>query len=75
LQPDAFDLAAREARRRGVSPDQLVEEIVRTDLGRGDGDDLGRAARSSHAAVGDVPPIDAVALARDSRADLEARGA
>lgn len=32
LQPDACDLLAREARRRGLSPDQIVEEIVRTDL-------------------------------------------
>ena len=32
LQPEAFDLVKREAERRGLSPDQLVEEIIRTDL-------------------------------------------
>jgi predicted nucleic acid-binding protein len=28
LAPDAFDLVSREAERRGVSPDQVVEEII-----------------------------------------------
>jgi hypothetical protein len=34
LQPDAYDLVVREADRRGVEPDALVDELVRTDLGR-----------------------------------------
>lgn len=75
LHPDAFDLVAREAQRRGVSPDQIVEEIVRTDLGRGGGDDLDALLDRATRLWATLPPVDAVALARDSRAELEARGA
>jgi hypothetical protein len=33
LQPDAYDLVVREAERRGVEPDALVDEIVRARRG------------------------------------------
>lgn len=33
LQPDAYDLVVREADRRGVEPDALVDELVRSNLG------------------------------------------
>jgi hypothetical protein len=75
LQPDAFDLVAREAQRRGVSPDQIVEEIVRSDLGRGGAADLDALFDRVTRLWATLPPIDAVALARDGRAEREARGA
>jgi hypothetical protein len=75
LQADAYDLVSREAQRRGVSPDQIVEEIIRTDLAVLHGSDLdatlGRAAELRST----LPLMDGVAFARAARADLEARGA
>lgn len=74
LASDAFDLVSREAQRRGVSPDQLVEEIIRTDLAA-TGDDLVAALRGAAELRSTLPRLDGVALAREARADLEARGA
>ncbi|MDQ3678362.1 MAG: hypothetical protein M3401_16450 [Actinomycetota bacterium] len=75
LAPDAFDLVSREAQRRGVSPDQVVEEIVRTDLAADDGGDLAAALRRAADVRATLSRLDGVALAREARADLEARGA
>jgi hypothetical protein len=74
LAPDAFDLVSREARRRGVSPDQVVEEIIRTDLATTDGN-LVAALRRAADFRSTLPRLDGVALAREARADLEVRGA
>ncbi len=75
LQPDAYDLVVREADRRGVEPDALVDELVRSDLGRqaNGGIDAALDALAEFRAV--LPPIDAVALVREGRDELEARGA
>jgi hypothetical protein len=75
LAPDAFDLVSREARRRGVSPGQVVEEIIRTDLAITDGGNLMAALRRAADLRSTLPHLDGVALAREARADLEARGA
>ncbi len=75
LAPDAFDLVSREAERRGVSPDQLVEQIIRTDLAVTDGGALDAALRRMADLRSTLPRLDGVVLAREARADLEARGA
>ena len=75
LQPDSYALVEREAERRGVRPDALVDDLVRNDLSpppSSDLDDLLRRAAEFRAML---PPIDAVALARESRDELEARSA
>jgi hypothetical protein len=74
LQPDAYDMVVREAERRGVKPDALVDELVRTDLGHGNGD-LNAALNAPAEFRADLPPTDAVALVREGRDELEARGA
>lgn len=75
LQPDAYELVVREAERRGVEPDDLVDEIVRADLGRLNEGDLEETLRRATALRSTLPPIDGVALAREARAELEQRGA
>ena len=75
LQPDAYELVVREAERRGVEPDDLVDEIVRADLGRLNEGDLEETLRRATALRSKLPPIDGVALAREARAELEQRGA
>jgi hypothetical protein len=75
LQPDAFDLVTREAARRGVSPDQVVEEIIRTDLAMTRRGDLDAALRRAADLRLTLPRLDGVALAREARDELEARSA
>lgn len=75
LQPDAYELVMREAERRGLEPDELVDEIVRTDLRELKTADLEAALRRAAALRAELPPIDGVALAREARAELEERGA
>jgi hypothetical protein len=75
LPPDAFDLVSREAQRRGVSPDQVVEEIIRSDLAVSHAGDLDAALRRAADLRSALPRLDGVALAREARADLEARRA
>jgi hypothetical protein len=74
LQPDAYDLVVREAERRGVEPDAVVDELVRTDLGQENGE-LVAALDALAAFRAGLPPIDAVALVREGRDELEVRGA
>jgi hypothetical protein len=75
LKPDAFELVSREAERRGVSPDQVVEEIIRTDLTVVHGGELDAALRRAATLRSTLPRLDGVVLAREARADLQARGA
>jgi len=75
LQPDAYELVVREAKRRGLQPDELVDELVRMDLGQPGQGDLDAALDALAEFRADLPPIDAVALVREGRAELEARGA
>lgn len=74
LQPDSFALVEREAERRGVSPDALVDGLVRDCLSRAGSSDLADLIRRAAKFRATLPPIDAVALARQSRAELDARG-
>jgi hypothetical protein len=75
LQPDAYDLVVREAERRGVEPDALVDELVRTDLGQRANGDLKPALNALAEFRAGLPSIDAVALVREGRDELDARGA
>jgi len=75
LQPDAYELVVREAKRRGLQPDELVDELVRMDLGQPGQGDLDAALDALAEFRADRPPSDAVALVREGRAELEARGA
>lgn len=75
LQPDAYDLVVREAERRGVEPDALVDELVRTDLARQENGDLKAALDALAEFRAGLPPIDAAALVREGRDELEARDA
>jgi hypothetical protein len=75
LAADVFDLVCGEAQRRGVSPDQVVTDIVRSDLAAIGGGDLEAALRRAADVRSTLPRLDGVALAREARADLEARGA
>lgn len=74
LQPDAYELVAREAERRGVEPDEVVDVIIRADLGMLDERDLDATLRRAAALRSTLPQIDGVALAREARAELEQRG-
>jgi len=74
LRPDAYALVRREAERRGVAPEQVVDEMVRADLAKPDVADLDLLRRAA-ALRAKLPPMDGVALARDSRAGLEVRRA
>jgi hypothetical protein len=74
LGETSYDLLLREAKRRGVEPDTLADELVRDDLSRPRGDI--RAALAGLAEFrAKLPDIDGLALAREARADLEKRGA
>jgi hypothetical protein len=75
LQPDAYDLVMREAARRGVEPDAVVDELVRTDLGQQENRDLHAALDALAELRAGLPPLDAVGLVREGRDELEARGA
>jgi hypothetical protein len=75
LRPGAYALVKREADRRGVAPEQVVDEMVRADLTKPDVVDLDLVLHRAVALRAKLPPMDGVALARESRADLEVRGA
>ncbi len=70
----SYDLLQQEASRRGIEPDALADELLRTDLGASAGD-----LQSALAGLAELrtrlPNIDGVALAREARTELERRGA
>jgi hypothetical protein len=71
LQPDAYDLVVREAERRGIEPDALVDELVRTDLGRRANGNLDATLDALAEFRSRLPLIDAAALLRQSHDELE----
>lgn len=75
LDPASYELLAAEARRRGISPDEVAGELMRERLaGAGDVTERMRSALTTAAAVrASMPPIDGVELARRSREQLEGR--
>lgn len=76
LADDAYELLRREAERRGVDPDALAERLLRADLAATRGwDDLDQTLAVLADLRGRLPEIDGLELARQARADLEARSA
>ncbi len=74
LPQASYDLLLQEANRRGVEPDALADELVRTDLGASTGDLQGALAGLAQLRT-KLPNIDGVALARQARTELEHRSA
>ncbi len=74
LPQASYDLLLQEANRRGVEPDALADELVRTDLGASTGD-LQSALVGLAELRAKLSDIDGVTLARDARTELEHRGA
>jgi hypothetical protein len=74
LPQTSYDLLQQEASRRGIEPDALADELLRTDLGASAGD-----LQSALAGLAELrtrlPNIDGVALAGEARTELEHRGA
>jgi hypothetical protein len=64
---------AREAERRGVAPEKLADELVRAELAPQASDDLEAALAGLAAVRAGQPKVDAVAMARDARSELDAR--
>jgi hypothetical protein len=75
LQPDSYDLLVKEAARRGVEPEALADELLRADLSAAGREDQEAALNALADFRAGLPPADAVALVRESRAELEARSA
>lgn len=74
VTPDAYDRLEREAGRRGVQPDKLAEELLAAELAPANSDleailtdlaDIRSRVRG---------PVDAVAVVREGREELEQRG-
>lgn len=73
LGADAFDRVAREAQRRGVSPNEVVDEIIRADLPNDMGMDLDSTLRRAAGLRSMLQPIDGVEVSRQARDDLQSR--
>jgi hypothetical protein len=74
LPESSYALLSAEAQRRGLDPDALADELLRTDLAMSDGQDLDATLQSLAELRARLPEIDGVVLARDARAQLEQRG-
>ena len=74
LPEASYDLLLQEANRRGVAPDALADDLLRTRLKASDGD-LQSALVGLAELRTRVPDIDGVTLAREARTELEHRGA
>lgn len=72
LPQASYDLLLQEANRRGVDPDALADELLRTDL-RASAGDLQSALAGLAGLRTRLPDIDGVTLARAARAELELR--
>jgi hypothetical protein len=74
LPESSYALLSAEAQRRGLDPDVLADELLRTDLALGNGQDLDATLRSLAELRETLPEIDGIVVARDARAQLEQRG-
>ncbi len=72
LAQDSYELLLRESRRRGVAPDALANELLRTDLAAAAGD-LEVALAGLAELRERLPEVDGLALARAARSELEQR--
>jgi hypothetical protein len=74
LPESSYALLSAEAQRRGLDPDALADELLRTNLATGESQDLDATLQSLAELRARLPEIDGVVLARDARAQLEQRG-
>lgn len=74
LHDASYELLLREARRRGVEPDALADELLRSGLDDKHGDLEGALTGLAEVRAG-LPDLDGLALAREARDDLERRRA
>lgn len=74
LPESSYALLTAEAQRRGLDPDALADELVRTDLAAPGGQDLDATLESLAELRERLPDIDGIVLARDARTQLERRG-
>jgi len=74
LPESSYALLTAEARRRGLDPDKLADELVRSDLAAPSEQDLEATLGSLAELRAKLPEIDGIVLARDARAQLERRG-
>jgi hypothetical protein len=74
LSDASYNQLAREAKQRGVEPDELADELLRAELGAAASDLETALTRLAEFRAG-LPEIDGLALARHARRDLEHRGA
>lgn len=73
VTPDAYDRLEREAGRRGVQPDKLADELLAAELAPASSD-----LEAILADLADIRgrvrgPVDAVAVVREGREELEQR--
>lgn len=73
VSDDAYELLRVEAARRGLEPDALAERLLREDLAPAPWEGFDDALSALAELRGHLPEIDGVVLARDARAELEAR--
>ncbi|MGH2899357.1 MAG: hypothetical protein ACRDMZ_11835 [Solirubrobacteraceae bacterium] len=62
-----------EAARRGVEPDELAEALLRDDLTPARWDGFDQALSELAGLRGRLPEMDGLSLAREARAELDAR--
>ncbi len=74
LPDSSYALLSAEAQRRGVDPDALADELLRTDLAAPGDQDLDVTLKSLAELRARLPEIDGIVLARDARAQLERHG-
>jgi len=71
LTESSYALLSTEARRRGLAPDALADELVRADLATTQGEqDLDATLQGLAELRTGLPEIDGIVLARDARAHL-----
>lgn len=76
LDPASYELLEAEAKRRGVSPEEVARELMRKQLAAGsdDAERMASALAAAAAVRAAMPPVNGVTLARLSRDELERRG-
>jgi hypothetical protein len=74
LSQQSYDLLVRESERRGIAPEALADELVQHELAVSNGD-LDRALTALAQLRQRLPEIDALALTRAARDELDQRSA
>ncbi len=74
VTPDAYDRLEREAGRRGVQPDKLADELLAAELAPASSDLEAILVDLANIRGRVRGPVDAVAVVREGREELEQRG-